>query len=224
MYYPMGSKMGRNYGVQINYNEGFVGAKFPTCSWTSDGYINWLTQTSVNREYDYKKDAGQILIGSAVTGAGLLTANPMITLTGASMTASGIGGTVNDIMENVKAKQEHQIAPLELAGTASAGDVMFAHFRSKPIFTPMSIKEEYARIIDSFFTRFGYQINRVKTPNITGRKYWNYVKIGATEDIGNGDVPNKFKDVINQIFRNGTTIWHSHENIGNFNLNNTINS
>lgn len=222
IYYPMGYKMGRNYSSVINYNEGFVGAKFPVCSWTSDGYINWLTQSSVNREDTFKKDAGSILTAVGATALGAATGSPTITMFGVSSLTQSVGGTVGDIMNNVKAKKEHQIAPLELAGNANAGDVIFAHFRSLPQFTQMFIKEEYARIIDNFFTRFGYQINRVKTPNITGRRYWNYVKIGATEDIGNGDIPNKFKDSLNQIFKNGTTIWHSHDNIGNFNLNNTI--
>lgn len=207
MYYPMSYKMGRNYASVVNYNEGFIGAKYPTCAWSSDGYINWLTQTSVNREYEYKKDAGQIAAGLGVTGLGLLTGNPMVTFAGASMTASGVGGTINDVMENVKAKQEHQIAPLELSGNASAGDVVYAHFRCKPIFTQMSIKEEYAKIIDNYFSMFGYQINEVKLPNITGRRNWNYVK---TSHINlEGDIPEDDLQEIKNIFNKGFTIWHN---------------
>lgn len=30
----------------------------------------------------------------------------------------------------------------------------------------------------------GYKINRIKTPNITGRLNFNYVEIGQNEEIG----------------------------------------
>lgn len=69
---------------------------------------------------------------------------------------------------------------------------------------------------------FGYKINETKTPNITGRTYWNYVEIGGNEEIGHGNIPNRFLDEINQIFRKGVTIWHNHSNIGNYSLSNTI--
>ena len=69
---------------------------------------------------------------------------------------------------------------------------------------------------------FGYQINRVLTPNITGRTYWNFIQIGASEEIGYGDVPSKFMEEINNACRKGITIWHNHSNIGNYSLNNTI--
>lgn len=59
-------------------------------------------------------------------------------------------------------------------------------------------------------------------PNITGRMYWNYVEIGANEEIGYGEVPGKFMDTINNACRRGVTIWHNHANVGNYNLNNTI--
>lgn len=222
MFYPWNYKTGTNYASELNYTEGFVGAKFPTCSWSSDGYINWLTQTAVNREDTFKKDVGGTILGAGMTVLGLTTGFAPLTMMGATAVASGVADTIGDIKENVKAKEQHQIAPMELNGNASAGDVMYAFTRCKPRATILHIKEEYARIIDDFFSRFGYQVNIVKTPNITGRRYWNYVKIGSGEDIGNGTIPNKYKDGLNRIFRSGTTIWHSHENIGNFNLTNDI--
>ena len=62
----------------------------------------------------------------------------------------------------------------------------------------------------------------MEMPNITGRRYWNYVEIGGTEEIGYGDVPSKHMEIINKACRKGVTIWHSHSNLGNYSLNNTI--
>jgi hypothetical protein len=86
----------------------------------------------------------------------------------------------------------------------------------------MSIKDEYARIIDDYFSRFGYKVNSLKVPNITGRTYFNYVEIGAGEDIAFGTLPIDAMEDINNIFRRGTTIWHNHDNIGNFSLDNNL--
>ena len=59
-------------------------------------------------------------------------------------------------------------------------------------------------------------------PNITGRRYWNYVEIGASEEIRTGKVQSKFMETINNACRRGVTIWHNHANVGNYSLNNTI--
>ena len=86
----------------------------------------------------------------------------------------------------------------------------------------MRSKKQYLKIIDDYFTRFGYAIKSLEMPNITGRTYWNYVEIGDEEEIGYGDVPHKFMDQINKACRKGVTIWHNHTNIGNWDLTNTI--
>ena len=57
---------------------------------------------------------------------------------------------------------------------------------------------------------------------MTGRKNWNYVEIGSSEEIGYGEVPKKFMDIINNACRRGVTIWHNHENLGNFSVDNSI--
>ena len=70
--------------------------------------------------------------------------------------------------------------------------------------------------------KFGYKVNSLKVPNITGRTYWNYVEINKGDVIGFGEIPSVALEQINEIFYKGVTIWHNHANIGNYNLNNTI--
>lgn len=205
-YYPWSYKQGRNYSDVINYSEGFVGAKYPVCSWGSDGYVNWLTQTSVNREYNYKKDAGQIILGAGMTSVGALTGFTPLAFMGAGMMAQGVGESVGDVLQNMQAKQEHQIAPMELQGFANAGDVTYAQFRCVPSLTKMFIKEEYAKIIDKFFDQFGYQVNILKTPSIHTRSNWNYLKTKSCNFTG--DIPQEYMNKIKSIFDKGITFWH----------------
>jgi S-adenosylmethionine:tRNA ribosyltransferase-isomerase len=127
----------------------------------------------------------------------------------------------------VKEQYRASMIPNSIGGQVNSADVMYAYNKMSPTYYKMSIKEEYARIIDDWFSRFGYKINRVKVPNQSGRLYWNYVKIGSGENIGYStnptrSVPSSSMEVINNIYRSGVTIWHNHNNIGNYALNNTI--
>lgn len=90
------------------------------------------------------------------------------------------------------------------------------------MFKQMQCKTEYIRQVDDFFTRFGYKVNRLKTPNITGRRYFNYVQVGSSDDVASGSIPQKYMKEINDAFRKGITIWHDHNSIGNYSVSNTI--
>lgn len=69
------------------------------------------------------------------------------------------------------------------------------------------LRPEQAKIVDDFFTMFGYQVDRVKTPNVTGRPYWNYVKMANACHTGN--IPADDLAQINAIFDAGVTFWHT---------------
>ena len=183
---------------------GIVGGKYPTCSWDSDPYTNWLTQNAIN-------------IPIQIT-AGLSTAT-------FSAISGNVGGTIGgalSIGSSISSIYEHSLVPLQAKGNISAGDVTQGMRMNTFSYYKMSIKEEYARCIDDYFTRFGYKVNRNKIPNITGRRYWNYIQIANEDNLGFGEIPSNYLDEINKIARRGVTIWHSHDNIGNYSLNNTI--
>ena len=81
-----------------------------------------------------------------------------------------------------------------------------------------TIKAEYARVIDDYFSMYGYKINRVKIPNVTGRPNWNYVQTSDLNAIGAIPVPDMAK--LKQMFNAGVTFWHSGANVGNYTLGN----
>ena len=199
---PMNYK--KNYDENGIENEGLMAGKFPTLSWSQDEYTNWLTQNAVN-----------LGVGLATSSIGLVsgvaTGNVATTVSGALSIANQLGQFY-----------EHSLVPYSSQGNTNGGDINTCGDANTFYFYQMSIKEEYARIIDDYFTRFGYKTNRLKVPNLTGRTYWNYVEIGASEEIGSGDVPSKFMEEINNACRTGVTIWHNHANIGNYSLTNSI--
>ena len=71
----------------------------------------------------------------------------------------------------------------------------------------LSVRAEVARSIDEYMSMFGYKVNRVKIPNITGRRNWNYVKtIGCYIE---GDIPQSDMQEIKSMFDKGITFWHN---------------
>ena len=109
-----------------------------------------------------------------------------------------------------------------ITGGNNSGDVNFSANKNSVKFLHMRAKTEYLKMIDDYFSRFGYAIKSIEDPNITGRRNWNYIEISPSDEIGYGDVPSKFMEEINNACRRGVTIWHNHSNIGNYNLNNSI--
>ena len=216
-------------GLTSNYAEAINYSKFPTCSWIYDAYTNWLTQNGVNTSL--RTLGGLVKIGTGiaglVAGAGAMgEASTMSELSSAGSQmqegGSGIGSGASSILGVAMEQYQHSFEPNQARGNISCGDINFTMTKNEIQFYKMSIKPEYARIIDGIFNRFGYVVNTFKHPNITGRSYWNYVQVTAGEKTANGNIPHIYLNEINNAFINGVTIWHNHANLGNFGLVNSI--
>jgi hypothetical protein len=84
----------------------------------------------------------------------------------------------------------------------------------------MSMRAEVARIVDKYFSAYGYKVSTWKVPNISGRQNWNYVKLNQANIIG--DVPQSDLEEIKSIFVNGITIWHNSSTFLDYSQNNNI--
>ncbi len=222
-------------GCNIYCDESLPLGKFPTSSFSGDAYINWLSQNSLNIATQIGLSAGNILsagmIGNAsqplqlgkVEQATSEESRAMIqgqqnlsnVQNSTSMGTSIAGGILGVIGQFYSAKMLPNIT-----GGQNTGDVdlYFNTFR----FLKMRCKTENLKVIDDYFSKYGYKTNRVKTPNVTGRQNWNYIEIGADSSIGYGEIPQNALEVINTICKRGVTIWHNHNNIGNYSLSNNI--
>ena len=193
-----------------SFNSGITVAKYPICSWSNDAYINWLTQNSVN--LGFKAVGGVLGVAAGValiaTGAGAVA--------GAGMIAGGIGM----IAENMKEVYQHSLTPDQAQGNANSGDVTFSAHKLEVVAYEMTIRNEYAKMIDGYFSAYGYKVNIYKLPNITGRKNWNYVKtVGANIE---GDIPEDDINEIKNMFNAGLTIWHNPDTYLDYSQTNNI--
>lgn len=181
-------------------------------------YTNWLTQNSINVLGQTITSDDMNITGNTLGAiSGVATNIGSGNLPGAGMSvASGFAGIAGAVMQQ---KQHNMIAPT-VNGQLNSGDVNVASGNNTFHFYKMSIKAEFARIIDNYFSMFGYKINRVKVPNITGRSNWNYVKtINCNFD---GDIPQTDLNIIKAMFNNGTTLWHNPATIYNYGNSNNI--
>ena len=126
-----------------------------------------------------------------------------------------------EILGSMNEFKKAELLPNSVVGQ-STGDINWKIGGNNFFFRHMRAKNEYLRVVDDFFTRFGYKVNRLKTPNITGRRYFNYVQVGSSDDVASGSIPQKYMKEINDAFRKGITIWHDHNSIGNYSVSNTI--
>lgn len=202
---PLGYK-GQQSGAE-NYQEGVVSMKYPICGWATDYYTNWLTQNAVNIPLTIAGTAASLGLAVATGGTSLAA-------TGGAMLSAGaqIGNLLN---ENYKAS----LVPDQAHGNSNCCDVNVAWNQCFTV-KCMSIKSEFAQIIDDYFSAYGYKISRVKLPNVTGRRNWNYVKtIGCYIQA---DIPQEDLQTIKDMFDRGVTFWHNASTFGDYSQNNDI--
>lgn len=130
-----------------------------------------------------------------------------------------LGGGVNTYLDYKTTEFDSHAQPNIPVGM-TAGNVMVSarelNFRCYEV----DVNAIDAQILDEFFDKYGYQTNRLKVPNISGRKAWNYVKTRECEIIGN--IPAATKSSIIEIFNTGITFWKDGDKIGDYTQDNTL--
>lgn len=188
----------------LEFNYGITAGKYPNCSWSNDAYTNWLTQNAVNMEMERMgAELGMFTGGATELGENI---------------ASGFG----TILNQMAVKKQHSYMPNQTKGNLNAGDVAYSSSALSLTYSKMSIKEEYARIIDAFFSRYGYQVNEIKQPNLSSRTQFNFIKVGGTDNLVSGEIPARDLEEINALCRRGVTIFHNINNFGNYTIDNPI--
>ena len=200
-----------DYGINLG--------KFPICSYPVDMYTNWLTQNSINVPGVGKVTGDDLNLISSALGstigalAGMSSQNY---LSSATYLFNGFSGISNALIQ----KKQHELIPPETRGNLNAGDVVTATGKNTFHFYKMSIKKHFAKIIDDYFSMYGYQVNAVKTPNRTGRRNWNFIKTIGINIIAH--IPQEDLQEIKLLFDSGITLWHSPSTFLDYSQNNDI--
>ena len=198
-------------GRDLSWEDALPLGKYPQLSYANDQYINWQTQNGLNNTMT--KISG---IASAISGAGkVATAFVAGGVSGDMVGASGdlgaggsqITGGMWDYASAVQQEILAQEVPPQFAGNANSGDVWASANMITYRFNYMSIRAEYAQIIDRYFEMFGYKVNKLMVPNIHTRSNWNYIKTIGCNCTGN--VPQEDLQEFKNLFDRGFTVWHN---------------
>lgn len=220
--YPLNYK-----GRSSNWDEPLDMAKFPTCSWNTDSYTNWLTQNGVSRGNRYRYAQEDLYQGywNAATNV-----------------VNGLSGGINpesiaktfmstaDTMINAYKAHDRAIDSLEeenyraklvpdaINNGTAAPEVLYSMGTFEYTAWALTITGERAKQIDAYFDRFGYTVNNYDNivQAITSRSKWNYIK---TADCHiNANIPDEDLVQIEELFNNGITFWKNPNEVYRYDL------
>ena len=196
-----------NYkGVEKNYNEKLTIGNFPQCAYTVDTFKAWVAQNQNQLALNAIN-----AIGTTAAGAAAMYASKGVL--GAGMTLSGIQ-QIGSLVASVSDKST--LPPHARGGGGSI--INMANQIKGFQFYYAHIRTEFARIIDDYFSAYGYATHRVKIPNRVVRPHWNYVK--TVNVCLTGSVPTDDMAKLRQIYDNGVTFWRNGDEVGNYALDN----
>lgn len=241
-----------NYkGLPTNFQESLLMGGFPQCAWNVDTFKAWIAQNKyaiaagvATTTIDTVKNVAMAATGVGMAGevAGMSAA---MTGAGSAQTIQAVGQYANayqnaqnvsyNAQSDVLNKTINLVAQVKTASTQpnhargqQSSSVFCAMGYQGFHYMPYRIQGQFARIIDDFFSMFGYKTNRLKVPNRNGRKAWNYVKTcGCTLT---GSAPADVTAALVQIYDRGITFWRCIDlsagnpftRVGNYSLDNSL--
>ena len=140
--------------------------KYPICDQYYDSFKYWLQNNLFNISSGAIESGLESMAGVLQIGVGASTGDVSGVASGVGRTA-GIFGYAWNLQKELYMKK--RIPPSSISNSAN-GNVISALKENVFSFYQMSIKREYARLIDNFFSKFGYKVLSEKIPNITRKK------------------------------------------------------
>lgn len=199
-------------GEGRNDAEGINMGKFPICSWASDAFTNWLTQNGVNIAIQIGTGVVQIAGGvAAIVGT---------SGAGAVLGGGSIVGGVTTIANTLSQVHQQSFTPDQARGNVNSGDVVTASNQNDFHFYQMSIKKEYAQIVDAYFSAYGYKINCIKQPETNHRRAFWYTKL--IEPNITGAIPQEDMKKIKEAYTRGITFWRQTSKFKDYTQENSI--
>lgn len=130
--------------------------------------------------------------------------------------ASAVGNSLFDTQRAIYKYNQADAQSPTLSGQVGGSGFNYATEKMGVTIRWKMIASEYRNIVGDYFRKFGYQVNRLKIPNVNKMTRFDYLK---TQDAKlAGSIPQDDKVKVIDIYNNGITFWHD-DDIGNYNNN-----
>lgn len=229
-----------NYdGVEKNFDKSISGQfnmELPYVTNTFSAYLSANANTISNArewaEFDYSANkmgmtGGELTLGTTEkifeTGKSLLSTNLGV---GDVINLLFGSSTQNQRLENEKYRKLDAI-DASLNDVKSRANISHgAYIGNAPIIANelgfkmqvITVTAENIKMIDNYFSMFGYKVNIIKKPQFNSRPQWNYIKTAGINIVGN--VPQDALRAIKAMFDGGVTLWHHISTMYDYDLDN----
>lgn len=216
--------------TELDYDTAIDSSAFPTVSMVGDPYLIYLAQNKNRLDNTYFQ-----MKLNAVTSIGTTAVNDIGKVVGAYMGATTESGTeglntlsqgFNTAVSTYKNIQslnaelsDRAVAPATASGLSGVG---LAFQNGKKLFTATvkTVDRYHAKMIDDFYTMYGYPVKTIETPNLHARTGFTYIKtVGC---ILKGNAPEEAKAQIEKLFDNGLRFWADYTNFGDYSITNSV--
>lgn len=240
-----------SYGLFVDLYKGDLNGKLESmvsgdahelpCS--SSAYNQWFASNKNQTMQDVKNTMTNSFLTKETNGK-MRIPNLVGSLANTSLSpASLIGGVANVVGQNVNYKQTNKRADLDIQQSienkiaqandlkstpntmvSMGSDVYYGLVNGEKNLTlyRFGLQNHYYQKIGDYFAMFGYKQNKILTPNLRNRHYYNYIKtVGC--NIKGENIPREHLDELKGIFDNGVTIWHYDREgvtVGNYSMDN----
>lgn len=213
-----------NYmGKEVNYDEGVLLNDFPMPAWSENTFERWWAINKYQFMYNTVTDAITTTAKIATFAMGGGAAGGVVA--GTKLVKSAVSADkplTDDLVEYATRNR----APNKGRGNMSSSGLPIVEGRIGFSMYSMGSKPEYIKIVDEYFSMYGYKICRLKVPNIKAaakselRPQWNYIKT-TTCIIDNLNAPADVDEQLQSIYNSGITFWMNPNNVGKYNLDNS---
>lgn len=202
-----------NYmGMDKNYDRGLVLSNFPTIAWSGDAWKAWWAQN--------KGSVTSAMLASAMTNVASVGTSAMNGNSNSAATSAIMGeqNLFNQAYAIMGKKQDLENTPPQVHGQIECDSLNAQMGKVQFTFEHQTVRAPFAKLIDDFFTMFGYAQNALMTPNLHARPHWTFIK--TVSCVLTGSLPSDDARDIVSIFNNGITWWMNGDEIGNYSLDN----
>lgn len=204
-----------------DYSNAVEMTKFPSIAWNVDAYKAYIAQRD-------STIAGDVIGSSLASGTSsfLMSGfNPMsgfMGLAGGAMSGMTKSGVLSDVVNELTGSSTYRM-PNETRGTMNT-DIMVQSRQKNFYFRKMCITPERMRMIDDYFTMYGYAVKKVITPVINVRPAYTYVKTIACKisPKQNVSIPGSDMSIIEHMFDDGKRFWRASATVGDYTVNNQV--
>lgn len=179
-----------------NTNEMISLSDFPLCCYSVDAFNAWFAQNK-----------GSYISGKVNQVVGAIGQFAMGNIAGGAISlVSGVSSTIGEL-------RDKSVQPPNVTGTPAASSIFGCNCMDFWV-GHVTIKAQFAKIIDEYWSKFGYPCHQIKVPNRNARANWNYVKTQGCEFTGS--IPASDAEAIKAIYDNGVTFWNDINNVGKY--------